>query len=183
MSHEIHSYASALLSLALSFTPSAAAQNGEPGTGYLVAKVDPGTAGIFVDGKYVGTASNFRRARKYTLIAGEHEITFSDPRYEELKTKITIHAGGTVTLSEHLRELPKPAPPFGRMRIMGFDKYAAVFLNGKFYGHADELSNFVQGLLIRPGEYALRVEPMNGGPVHEQTVKIELDKTTVVRAR
>jgi hypothetical protein len=157
--------------------------SGEPRTGSLKTKVSPSTAGIFIDGKYVGTAANFRRARKYSLNAGEHEITLSDPRYEELKTKITIHPGGTVTLSEHLRPLPKPQGPFGRLRTLNFDKYAAVYLNEKFYGHADELSNFAQGLLIQPGEYKVRVESMTGAPAHEETVKIEVDKVSIVRAR
>lgn len=174
--------ASALLSVVLTLTPSAVAQDGERRTGALKTKVNPSRAGVFIDGKYVGSAANFRRARKYTLTAGEHEVVLSDPRYEELKTKINVHPGETITLSEHLKALPAPQAPFGRLRTIGFDKYAAVYLNGKFYGHADELDNFAQGLLIRPGEYTVRVESMKGNPVHEEKVKIEDDKVTIVRA-
>ena len=175
--------AAALLSVVLTITPSAVAQDGEPRTGALKTKVSPSRAGVFIDGKYVGSAANFRRARKYTLTAGEHEILLSDPRYEDLKTKSTIHPGETITLSEHLRALPTPQGPFGRMRTVGFDKYAAVYLNGKFYGHADELSNFAQGLLIKPGEYTVRVESMNGAPAHEEKLKIEEGKVSIVRVR
>jgi hypothetical protein len=157
------------------------AQDGEPRAGSLKTKVDPGRAGVFIDGKYVGSAANFHRARTFNLNAGEHEVVLVDPRYEELKTKVTIRAGQTVTLSEKLRKLPTPQGPFGRLRTVEFDKYAAVYLNGKFQGHADEISNFAQGLLIQPGEYALRVESMTGAPVHEEKVKIEAGKTTIVR--
>ncbi len=159
------------------------AQNGEPRAGTLKTKVDPGRAGVFIDGKYVGSAANFKRARSFNLNAGEHEVTLVDPRYEELKTKVTIRAGETVTLSEKLKKLPTPQGPFGRIRAVGFDKFAAVYLNGKFYAHADELSNFAQGLLIQPGEYALRVESMTGAPVHEEKVKVEAGKVTLVKKR
>jgi len=36
-------------------------------TAYLKTKVDPGRAGVFVDGKYVGPAANFKIGRKYAL--------------------------------------------------------------------------------------------------------------------
>ena len=55
--------------------------------GYLKAKVNPGRAGVFVDGKYLGPAANFKVARTYSVPAGEHEIRLLDPRYEDLVTK------------------------------------------------------------------------------------------------
>jgi hypothetical protein len=53
----------------------------------LKTKVNPGRAGVFVDGKYLGPAANFRMARKYTLAEGEHEVRPTEPRYEDLVTK------------------------------------------------------------------------------------------------
>jgi hypothetical protein len=159
------------------------AQGGEPRSGALKTKIDPGRAGVFIDGKYVGTAANFKRAHKFNLNAGEHEVVIVDPRYEEFRTKVTIVAGETAVISQDLRKLPTPQGPFGRLRTVKFDKYAAVYLNGKFQGHADELNSRTQGLLIQPGEYALRVESMTGDPVHEETVRIQEGKVTVVRAR
>ena len=161
----------------------ALAQNGEPLTGKLKVKAKPGTAGVFIDGKYVGPASNHKSVRTYSVTVGDHEVTLVDPRYEEMKSKITIHAGETLSLSQKLKELPTPVGPFGKLKIVGFDKYAAVFLNGHFYAHADELSNMVQGLLIKPGEYAVRVEPQNGDAPHEEKVKVEEGKTVTVKGK
>jgi hypothetical protein len=42
--------------------------------GYLKTKVDPGRAGVFIDGKYVGPAGNFGVGRKYAVATGEHEV-------------------------------------------------------------------------------------------------------------
>src|ERR1017187_427420 len=47
-------------------------------TGYLKTKVDPGRAGVFIDGKYVGPAGNFGVGRKYAVAAGEHEVRLSE---------------------------------------------------------------------------------------------------------
>jgi hypothetical protein len=148
--------------------------------GSLCVKANPGRAGVFVDGKYLGPAANFRVARTYPLAAGDHEVKLVDPRYEELTTKVTIQAGKKTTIHETLKELPPAKPPFGRLRTESTDKFAAVYVNDKYMGHADEFSNFAQGLLLNPGEYTVRIVPSSGAPV-TQTVKIEADKTVVVK--
>ncbi len=153
------------------------------GTGYLKTKINPGRAGVFVDGKYMGPAANFRIARKYALPEGEHEVRINDPRYEEVTRKVSIAAGKTTTLTEKLTPLPLPQPPFGRLRTEGFSKFSAVYLNGKFYGHTDEFSNFAQMLLLNPGEYKLRIVPLEGGSPHEETIKMEAGKVTIVKAK
>jgi len=133
------------------------------GVGYLQAKIDPGRAGVFVDGKYLGPATNFGVARKYALSPGEHQLKLVDPRYEEFSTAVQIREGKVTDVWEELKPLPEPQPPFGTLRVICPDKFAAVYLNGRFYGHADEFSNAYQGMLLNPGEYEVRVVPTEGG--------------------
>ncbi|MBZ5579080.1 MAG: PEGA domain-containing protein [Acidobacteriia bacterium] len=149
-------------------------------TGKLTVKANPGRAGVFVDGKYVGPAANFRIARTYAVPAGEHEIKLVDPRYEEVTTKVTVTAGKKTTIAQTLKELPLAKPPFGRLRTENTDKFAAVYVNDKYMGHVDEFSNFAQGLLLNPGDYSVKIVPTTGQPT-TQTVKIETDKTAVVK--
>jgi hypothetical protein len=148
-------------------------------TAYLKAKVSPGRAGVFVDGKYVGPAANFGVARKYAIAPGKHEIKFVDPRYEEATATVEATAGKTSTVSETLKPLPVPKGPFGTLRTRSADKFAAVYLNGKYFGHADEFSNPAQGILLQAGEYTVRIEPAGGSPV-EKKVQIETGKTVIV---
>ena len=147
---------------------------------YLKTKVNPGRAGVFVDGKYVGPAANFRVARKYTLSPGRHEIKLVDPRYEEFSTTVDLVAGKTTTVSETLKPLPLAKGPFGTLRTKSPDKFAAVYINDKFYGHAGEFNNPVQGMLLPPGEYTVRIEPVSGGNTVTKKVQIEAGKTVVV---
>ncbi len=152
----------------------------QQGTGYLKVKVNTGRAGVFIDGKYVGPAANFRIARKYAVPAGEHEVKLDEPRYEAATTKVQIVAGKTTVIKETLKELPLAKPPFGRLRVETPDKYSAVFVEGKFMGHAGEFNNSVQGLLLNPGDYTVKVVPTSG-PEHEEKIKIEADKVTIIK--
>jgi len=152
------------------------------GNGYIKTHIDPGRAGVFVDGKYVGPAANFKVARKYSVAAGEHEVKIVDPRYEEFTTKVTVTPGKTSVIAEKLKALPPPKGPFGKIRTLSNDKFAAVYINDKFYGHADEFSNPSQFLLLPPGEYTIRVVPASGSP-HEEKIKVEAEKIIIVNAK
>ncbi len=154
----------------------------QQGNGYLKTKVNPGRAGVFIDGKYVGPAANFRIARKYTVAAGEHEVKLVDPRYEDFTTNLQIADGKTTVVSQTLKALPPAKPPFGRVRVEDTDKFAAVFVDGKFMGHAGEFNNPVQGLLLNPGDYTVKVVPLTG-PEHEEKIKVEADKVAIVHTK
>ena len=148
--------------------------------GSLCVKANTGRAGVFVDGKYLGPAGNFGVARTYAVAAGEHEVKLSEPRYEELTTKVTITAKKKTTIHETLKELPLAKPPFGRLRTENTDKFAAVYVNERYMGHVDEFSNSAQGLLLNPGDYTVKIVPASGTPV-TQTVKVEAEKTVIVK--
>ena len=150
-------------------------------TAYLKTKVDPGRAGVFVDGKYVGPARNFGSARKYALPPGKHEVKLVDPRYEEITTTVELTAGKTTDLNQTMKALPPAKGPFGMIHTACPDKFAAVYVNDKFYGHAGEFNNSTQALLLPPGEYRIRIEPVSGGAPVSQTIKLEADKVVTVK--
>jgi len=153
----------------------AAADNGK-----LKTEVSPGRAGVFVDGKYVGPAANFKIARTYEVAAGEHEIKLEEPRYQEVVKKVNITAGKTTVMKETMVALPLAKPPFGKLRIEHPDHFAAVYVNDRFMGHVDEFSNFAQALLLNPGTYEVRVVPTTGAPI-TKSVTIEAEKTVIFK--
>jgi hypothetical protein len=163
-------------------------------SGHLKTDVYPGRAGVFVDGKYLGPAGNLGLARTYALPAGEHEVRLSEPRYKEVVTTVTIQPGKTTSLVESMNwaagywfppedlweALPPARPPFGRLRTICPDKFAAVYVDGRFMGHAGEFNNPTQGLLLNPGEYAVKIVP-EGKTGTEERIKIEAHKVAVMR--
>jgi hypothetical protein len=71
-------------------------------TGHLKTEVNPGRAGVFIDGKYVGPAANFKIARTYDVSPGEHEVRLLEPRYEDFVTKVTISGGQKTVLKSQV---------------------------------------------------------------------------------
>jgi|WetSurMetagenome_2_1015567.scaffolds.fasta_scaffold230438_2 hypothetical protein len=137
--------------------------------GKLKTEINPGRTGIFVDGKYLGPAANFKIARTYSLPAGEHEVLLTEPRFKDHTTKVTIESGKTFKLKYAMEPLPAPKGPFGRLRIAAgnLDKFTPIYINGKYMGHIDEFSNSEQGLLINPADYEVKI----GDKVEKVTIK------------
>jgi hypothetical protein len=165
--------------IAVSSLPLAGQQN----TGFLKTEVNPGRAGVFVDGKYIGPAGNFGISRKYSIASGEHEVRLLEPRYEEIVTKVTIQPGKTTKLAETMKALPPAKPPFGILRTTSPNKFAAVYVNGRFMGHAGEFNNSVQGLKLNPGDYKVKIVQPGAMDAPEEQVKIETDKVTMVHSK
>ncbi len=150
-------------------------------TGRLKTEVDPGRAGVFVDGKYLGPAANFKVARTYELPAGEHDLKLVDPRYQEIDRKITITAGKKTVVKETMTALPPAKPPFGYLRTENPDHFAAVYVNDRFMGHVDEFSNPGQKLALNPGTYEVKIVPLNGQNTITKNVTLEAEKTSIVK--
>jgi hypothetical protein len=150
-------------------------------TGRLKTEVNPGRAGVFVDGKYLGPAANFKIGRTYELPAGEHDLKLVDPRYQEIDKKITITAGKKTVVQETMTALPPAKPPFGYLRTENADHFAAVYVNEHFMGHVDEFSNPGQKLALNPGTYEVKIVPVDGQNAVTKSVTLEADKTTIVK--
>lgn len=158
-------------------------------TGSIKAHGRPGDAGVFINGQYVGPAVRFTVPEKYPAPAGEVEVTFKDPRYEDFTTKVTVRAKKTTKIKYELKKLPEPKPPFGRFRLGGGEAESfisvaagdvgAVYINDKFFGYVDELNNLGGGLLLPPGTYDLHVVSPTFGDIR-QKITIEANKVTVV---
>ena len=158
-------------------------------TGFVRARGKPGDAGVFVNGKYVGPASRFTVPEKYPAPAGEVEVTFRDPRYEDYTTKVTVNPKKTTKLKYSLKLREPAKPPFGTFRLGGGEAESylsisagdvgAVYLNDRFYGHVDELNNKGSGILLNPGTYDLYISSPTFGEIR-QKITIEANKTTIV---
>ncbi|HLJ12922.1 MAG TPA: PEGA domain-containing protein [Bryobacteraceae bacterium] len=157
--------------------------------GYIKARGNPGDAGVFINGKYVGPATRFTVPEKYEAPLGEVQVTIRDPRCEDFSTKVTVKAGKTAHIHYKLTRLPPAKPPFGTLRLGGGEPESfmsvaagdtgAVYLNDRFYGYVDELNNPGSGILLNPGTYDLHIDSPIFGDIH-QKVTITANKVTVV---
>ena len=144
-------------------------------------QADPSTAGLFIDGKYVGSAENFHISNSYVVSPGEHTIRLVDPRFEDYETKVTAEAGKTKKFNFKMTAKAAPQPPFGQIRtIQGANKFTGVWLNAQYVGHVDEFSNVFQRLLVPPGSYLIRFENPETGATYEESITISANQTTTI---
>ena len=115
-------------------------------SGRIKARVSPGDAAIFINGKYAGPASRFTVPESYEAPVGEVEISIRDPRCKDYTAKLTVRPGKTTHISQKLKRVEPAKPPFGTFRLGGgeqeFMSVAAgdvgpVYINGKYYGYVD----------------------------------------------
>lgn len=159
------------------------------GDTFLRVRSSPRGAGVFVDGKYVGPAGRFSVPEKYAIEPGSHEITLKDPRYEDTTIKLDAKAGKTNKIGAKLKKKEPPKGPFGRLRLRGGEAESfwsvaagdigAVYLNGMFVGHVDELNDVGGGLLVPAGTYELKVQSQLYGEF-TKSVTIEANKVNRV---
>ena len=149
--------------------------------GYLKVNVTPDKAGVFVDGEYLGPAARYGTTQKYLMTPGQHQIRLVDPRYEDASATVQIEVGKTAKISETLKAKPEPQAPFATLRVICAKNLAAVMVNDHFVGHVDEFNNVVQGLLLSPGTYDVRIDVAGGEALLWEQVTIAAGKTTIVR--
>jgi hypothetical protein len=149
--------------------------------GNLRVKIDPWDAGVFVDGKYVGTAAMFGfKSKTLPLSVGNHEIKFVDPRHEDLIIPVQIEKGKTSTI--RMSMTPKHTDykgPFGELETSGFDN-AAIYLNNVYYANAKELQTAGHTLLVKPGTYSMKIAPVGGATPREEEITINADEVLVI---
>ena len=149
--------------------------------GYFRTRLSPSVAGVFIDGKYQGTAAMFgHRDSAIKLKPGTYSVELVDPRYKTLKATVKIEAGKTATLRRAMEPLAVDTEgPFGDLTSEGFGN-AAVYVNGKYYANTRELQNPFHTLLLRPGEYDMKIVSIDGQTLREEKIKINADETLVI---
>ncbi len=152
--------------------------------GYFRTKVWPQVAGLFINGNYFGTVAMYsHREAAIKLKPGTYEVEILDPRYKTLKAAVKIEEGKWTTLRRRLQPLQIDTEgPFGDLKTDGFPN-AAIYLNGKYYANTKELQNPLHTLLLRSGEYDMKIMSVSGEPIREEKITINADETVVVYAK
>jgi hypothetical protein len=77
--------------------------------GYLVLRVEPAGAEVYVDGFYIGTVRDLAGGR--ALPEGPYRLELRAEGFDTTTTDLRVLAGETITLSRSLARTPAPAPP------------------------------------------------------------------------
>jgi len=120
---------------------------------------DEKTAGVWVDGQYVGFVKELAGDKKLMLLPGKHEIVIRQAWYNEFVKPVILEPGKieqiNVALVKSARLPTKDAT--GELKIAATPSRAAVFVDGQYAGHVDEFNGVGKAMLLTPGQHRLRI--------------------------
>lgn len=119
---------------------------------------DEKTAGVWIDGQYVGFVKELKHDKKLLLLPGRHEVLVRQAWYTDHRQEVMLDPGQTYTIKLEMHKDPVQIPTeAAQLKIVAYPIRAAVFIDGQFTGHVNEFNGPGQGLLLTPGEHKVRI--------------------------
>jgi hypothetical protein len=116
-------------------------------------------AGVWVDGQYVGYLDELKGDKQILLLPGKHDFAVRQAGYKDFTDESVLEPGQVVMMKVRLMKdtsLPMPTQT-AELKISVKPGRAAVFIDGRFIGHADEFSGLGHGLLVTPDKHHVRI--------------------------
>ena len=119
------------------------------------------SAGIWVDGQYLGYLQELKGSKKILLLPGQHEITARLTGHLDFETQVEVAAGEKTVIPVALREkldakYPDP-DEMANIKVMVKPDRAAVFVNKRYVGHVNEFRGIGKSLGLAPGTYKIHI--------------------------
>jgi len=117
------------------------------------------TAGVWVDGQYVGYLKELKGSKKILLLPGEHGITVRQDGYQDFTQEVVVQPGVKQVVLVAMEKAPTgPLPTVtATVKISVNPSRAAVFLDGLFVGHVGEFEGAGRGMLVAPGAHTIKI--------------------------
>jgi hypothetical protein len=117
------------------------------------------SAGVWIDGQYVGHISELKGDREILLLPGEHEINVRQSGYTDFDQKATIEPGKTTDLMIQLNKDPRVqfSTVTSEIKLHVNPSRAAVFLDGSFVGYVHEFGGLGRAMLVSPGKHEIKI--------------------------
>lgn len=117
-------------------------------------------SGVWIDGNYVGYLKELNGSKKIMLLPGEHQVTVRQSGYVDFVQKVVVEPGEKrlVVVSLHLAPSATLPEVTATLKLKIKPARAAVFLDGKFVGHAGDFGGAFKSMKISPGKHRVRVE-------------------------
>jgi hypothetical protein len=126
---------------------------------FVAHNKDERTAGVWVDGQYVGYVKELEGEKKLMLLPGKHEIIVRQAWFDEHIEQVVLEPGQVreidVSLVKSVRVPNRDAT--GELKISAAPSRAAVFVDNQYAGHVDEFDGVGKAMLLTPGQHRVRI--------------------------
>jgi hypothetical protein len=117
------------------------------------------TAGVWVDGQYLGYVNELKGDKKVLLLPGQHAISIRQTGYLNLDQQIVTEPAKKTILTVTLEKDPKAvfSVSNAQVKLKVTPERAAVFVDGKFAGTANQFQGVGRAMLIGPGQHHIKI--------------------------
>ncbi len=117
------------------------------------------TAGVWVDGQYLGYLKELKGKKKILLLPGEHQITVRQAGYLDFTRKVVLQPGEKQLLNVALQKDTRVQFPTvtAEIKLEVNPGRAAVFVDNIFVGHVGEFKGVGKALLVAPGKRKIKI--------------------------
>jgi hypothetical protein len=117
------------------------------------------TAGVWVDGQYVGFVNELTGDKKIVLLPGKHDVIVRQAWYKDYTEQVILEPGRASVINVSLvrDQHPVAHEATGELKISATPTRAAVFVDNQFAGHVDEFGGAGKAMLLTPGRHNVRV--------------------------
>lgn len=117
------------------------------------------TAGVWVDGQYLGYVNELKGSKKILLLPGDHQITVRQGGYLDYAQRLTMQPGEKQVLRITLQKDTRIHLPTitAEVKLAVTPDRAAVFVDGVFVGHIGEFNGAGKALLVAPGKHRIKI--------------------------
>jgi hypothetical protein len=127
---------------------------------FVAANKAAKSSGVWIDGQYVGYLNELKGSRKILLLPGKHQIVVKQDGYLNFRRSVTLEPGQDVAIGVAMVKDPRSRYPavWSHLKLSVEPGRAAVFVDGRFAGHAGEFSGLGRGMLLAPGRHRIEIE-------------------------
>jgi hypothetical protein len=117
------------------------------------------SAGVWVDGHYVGYLNELKGSKKLLLLPGDHDISVREAGFQPVEQTISVQPHQTLLMRIAMARDPRALLPTvsGEVKLSIDPDRAAVFVDDQYAGHAHEFGGAGRAMLLSPGMHHIRV--------------------------
>jgi|HubBroStandDraft_1064217.scaffolds.fasta_scaffold422039_1 PEGA domain len=149
--------------------------------GFAASSKPDKTAGVWVDGQYVGFVNELKGDKKVLLLPGSHEISVRQTGYIDLTQTITAEPGKKTILTIKLDKNPQAqfSAITGEIKLEVTPERAAVFVDGHFAGTVNQFRGAGRAMLVAPGNHHIKIALVGYQPFETDVTLLAKQKITV----
>lgn len=140
------------------------------------------SAGVWIDGQYVGYVDELKDENKVLLLPGEHEISIRLAGYKDLTEKVIVEPKKMLVVKVRLDRDPQAhySQVTAEVKLEVTPDRAAVFVDDAFVGHAGEFGGAGRGMLVSPGKHRIKIA-LAGYQTFETDVSLVASQKTQIK--